>query len=688
MASEPGAAQTLLARGEQSQDPDGYESESALDAPLEHDELDELEDNDDVAPRYNIAPRRLAAVEIPAVVNNIDRAVKAFGRVASLSHVMDPLRSSLPLYLNPESPFCPSIMSHNARSHNVVLKITVPKRTGRKRKRGTDDPWQGDVEAGDASAKPSAGEVQSIARLDEPKVLRRKMADNADRYEIEAVGIIKHTHRFRGLADFHWDMSKSSLAQRYVEQVLPGDIQQMKTFKFAPGVDKGPNVDILPPPLFTHMTLPFNYNYSQNPYVRATEDGDTINLTAVKQVGYFIGADDPTPSGPQLPPDLTDPRTLEIIAELESAFDERPVWTRRSLLNHLGDKLRNWNDLKKYLNYAAYQFKGGPWRDGVVPYGIDPRTDPKYRIYQTLMFKLARRNHHLPAGWRSIQKSQPDSGQDPTHDDRQSHMFDGQSYCTDGKVWQVCDITDPLLKELFDKAAIRPTWDVNSGWYHGGFWAKVKAIMKTKLVGIQFGRRLTRLDFAATLNCGDKTPTKTASATMHIPLPNLRLTTAELTVLRGREPAKRRNNGYNVRFGDASRNWDSGATSGPEAAAAASEAMEGATEMEIEGDDDDDDSSESGIDYEGDEDDENLDAPGEEYPDQLAYSDGEVAEEDKAFARAPEEDDVFAPTGSVPYPAQLHYHEGRDLDENVYAQEMEEDDGLAPMGGAIYPELD
>lgn len=114
-------------------------------------------------------------------------------------------------------------MSHNARSHNIVLKITVPKRTGRKRRRGTNHAWQGDVEVGDAHAASSSNDVRSIARLDEPKVLRRKLADNADRYQAEAVGVIRHTHRFRGLADFYWDMSKSSLSQRYADQVLPGD---------------------------------------------------------------------------------------------------------------------------------------------------------------------------------------------------------------------------------------------------------------------------------------------------------------------------------------------------------------------------------------------------------------------------------------------------------------------------------
>ena len=144
---------------------------------------------------------------------------------------MDPLRNSLPLYLNPESPSCPPIMSHNARSHNVVLKVTVPKRTGRKRKRGSNGPWLSDVDLRDTpiagpprtSQEYRQNEVHSIARLDEPKSLRRKLEDNLGKYQVEAVGLIKHTHRFRALADFHWDMNKSPFAQRYVEQVLPGN---------------------------------------------------------------------------------------------------------------------------------------------------------------------------------------------------------------------------------------------------------------------------------------------------------------------------------------------------------------------------------------------------------------------------------------------------------------------------------
>ncbi|CAM1507932.1 Fc.00g047800.m01.CDS01 [Cosmosporella sp. VM-42] len=547
-------------------DPSSDEEDYIADSPgPEEEDVVDDEDNSSVsapndgAPRYTIPARALGAVEIPAVVENVDRAVNAFGRVPTFQHAMDATRTSIPFYLTPESPFCKPIMSHNARSHNVVLKITVPKRTGRKRKRDSDDPWDGDVEMMaidpaliDSEPEKEQEEVCSRSRLDDPQVLRRKLEDNVDKYKVEAVGVIKHTHRFRGLADFYWDMSKSSFSQRYVDQVLPGDVQKMKEFKFVPGVDAGPDVDIIPPPMFTHMSLPFNYHYSQNPYVRATEDGGTVNTTAVKQIGHFIGAEDPTPAGPQIPPDMGDPRMVEIIAELEDAFEERPVWTRRSLLNHLGGKLRNWNELKKYLNYTAYQFKGGPWRDGVVPYGTDPRTDPKYRIYQTLMFKLPKQKRAQKGQtWKSLRKAQMGPVREFLEELSESHVFDGETFHTDGKVWQVCDITDPLLRELLDNAAVRPEWDPSSGWYHGGLWAKVKAIMKTKLVAIQFDRRLTREDFTVTLQAGDQTPVRSNITTLHLPLPNLHLTDEELTLLRGRQPSKKnKHKGYSVRVRD------------------------------------------------------------------------------------------------------------------------------------------
>lgn len=71
------------------------------------------------APRYTIAPRALAAVEIPAVVENIDRTVKAFGRVPTLEHVS-------PVCFGSE--LCMKSPSNDFQGHGSFEKfnITIP----------------------------------------------------------------------------------------------------------------------------------------------------------------------------------------------------------------------------------------------------------------------------------------------------------------------------------------------------------------------------------------------------------------------------------------------------------------------------------------------------------------------------------------------------------------------------------
>lgn len=328
------------------------------------------------------------------------------------------------------------------------------------------------------------------------------------------------------------------------------------------------------------MSLPFAYGYSQNPYVRTVDGADkTINVQArVRSAGYFISHNHyPVPDAPSRPPDATDPQMAAVVAELRRAMAERPLWTRRSLTNRIMSATPfSDNLIKTAIPYVAYQFKAGPWRDAMIPYGLDPRSDPKYRIYQTLSFKTRRADTgvaHQP--WASLRRAEaaaarraaervsiaplpaaPDNGEaddtPPDQQHRNTHIFDGQSFYTDGKVWQVCDITDPLLGDLFARAAVRPSCDdAGSGWFHRGLWAKARAVMKCKMLAITFGRVIADAEFAATLAMDDGTPEPTPSAGtviagtgnirhahVNVPLPDLGLTDAELAVIRGRDQSR------------------------------------------------------------------------------------------------------------------------------------------------------
>ncbi|KAK4230446.1 RNA polymerase III transcription factor IIIC subunit-domain-containing protein [Podospora fimiseda] len=529
--------------------------------------------DEEAAPTYTIPSRRLAALEHPMIIKNLDKGIRTFGQNNAFQAILDSAspQISVPLYLRFDNPSARPLTSHNALTHNVVLKVTVPKRTGRKRKRGTDGPWEGDFISTSSTDSPdSETSIMSRDRLDEPKVLRRKLQDNVGKYQVEPIGVINNTHRYRGLADFQFSLAESKFMKKFVENVLPGDVDKLKKFSLVPGIETGDNIDLIPPPYFTPMSLPFGYGYAQNPHTKEitcglpTELGSleedqeyerVVNVTSrIPAAGYFIAHDEyPVPDKPRRQPDMSDPQVAAIITEMQLAMEERPIWTRRSMWNRLGHKFaelpKNGGLVRHCLQYAGYQFKGGPWRDALVKYGLDPRSDPKYRIYQTLIFKLHKtRIGTVGRSWQAVRRNEisvanfgkawDDLGEG---DDKllRTHIFNGKSFSTDGKVWQVCDITDPLLASLFSNAEVRSECDNEvSGFYHRVLWSVSKAIMKTKMVAVRFGRALTDDDFSAALEVV-KGPNDGGDGgsgnSIGISLPDLNLSPEECEQLRGKK---------------------------------------------------------------------------------------------------------------------------------------------------------
>jgi len=163
----------------------------------------------------------------------------------------------------------------------------------------------------------------------------------------------------------------------------------------------------------------------------------------------------------------------------------RPIATRRVLLNHVGQHYAN--ELKHVFQYCGYYFRSGPWRDALIPFGVDPRTGPKFRGYQTMTFKIIVRNKENEPEDRS--KWNRSVRLNPTEaPDNMTHFFDGTKITHDAKVWQACDITDPLLRSILDGDPPRDTCEIlQDGWYLNGAWAKARVIMRDKIGLIMSG---------------------------------------------------------------------------------------------------------------------------------------------------------------------------------------------------------
>jgi general transcription factor 3C polypeptide 5 (transcription factor C subunit 1) len=101
------------------------------------------------------------------------------------------------LYLRPDDPMCAPIVSHNATTNNLLIRITAPKRTGRKRKRGSQEPFHDSNDDGNTDRLILDGAEGQMTHASPSRILRT-LQENSKKYSVEVVGKITHTQRFRG----------------------------------------------------------------------------------------------------------------------------------------------------------------------------------------------------------------------------------------------------------------------------------------------------------------------------------------------------------------------------------------------------------------------------------------------------------------------------------------------------------
>ncbi|GAB7346978.1 hypothetical protein MBLNU459_g3133t2 [Dothideomycetes sp. NU459] len=437
-----------------------------------------------------VATDRVVSLEHPCIVNNVDSGLKSLGGEHHIKHLLAPAGQRLPvaLSLRPDDPLAKKVISREVAVRNVLLRVSLPRRTGRKRKRGSDQPFEFDS---DADGDPN-GQVQTeySPRPLNPAELLRRLRDNADKYTIQPVGPINETHRFRALPDFQLRASTQPVMHGVGQGLVDPSIYSVKQFAQALGTTPGSNLDeeVIAPPTFTAFEQSLSYGYRQNAGVSVVRDEQsgkvkTINTQkARKRTVLAVAAD--VEEVPLCPPAELEPlgeQTVylkQAVKNLSQLMDERPIVTRRVAYN-----LIDWGSeslFKDATQYVGFSFRSGPWRDALVRYGVDPRKDPKYRIYQTLSFQLLSKDklvaaaRRLPGG-----KNQWIRSERHRKDELPTHVFDGKSVTTNGKTWQICDIQEPILRGLLETDRVRTECESETwGWFYNGTMSKVRIIMR------------------------------------------------------------------------------------------------------------------------------------------------------------------------------------------------------------------
>ncbi|KAM6504022.1 RNA polymerase III transcription factor (TF)IIIC subunit domain containing protein [Amanita muscaria] len=351
------------------------------------------------------------------------------------------------------------------------------------------------------------------------RVVKKKRKDNGQgEYTIEAVGVIHKTVRFRGLVDFQYQPNaKDNVAcLRTATDAMDADALRTHrvTDTISPSQSPEGDLRLFPPPLFSRQIIPQGYNFKANPasVVSATvnEAGEEkkrmINRMRWKGFGpaTIMFSDKLVPEKPpQTVEQGKDKVNQDIFDRLQRLFAERSIWTRMSLLNQFSVvETREIMNSKLLLPLVCYVFQDGPWRDTLVRFGYDPRKTPGARLYQRLYFRNAnhpierpsvttRRQERAAVLPRSTSSRNPNND-DAENDRSRSYIFDGRNLTKETAAFQLCDIEDPMLKEMIeDPDGIRDECDERDGWYTTHAYERIKMVLRHKFFSLLEGHIAT-----------------------------------------------------------------------------------------------------------------------------------------------------------------------------------------------------
>lgn len=243
---------------------------------------------------------------------------------------------------------------------------------------------------------------------------------------------------------------------------------------------------------------------------------ETFNTSSASKVlTHLVSYDIPTvPQKPRedLPPiETLDSSMRETITTLNSLYEKHPAWTRRGLRNNLSSDEQRTN-LKHAIPYVGYIFRSGPWRDAIIKLGVDPRTSPDYRHYQTFMFRLLAREAEVArdgAGGRRHTVPRPSETRlerEAAGSAYEGHFFTGKlPFSQDGRIWMIGDIKDPQLQATLypenpEPNFLRETCEIISdGWFYNGTLAKARTVMRGKIQALMEGREAMDEDYVRIL---------------------------------------------------------------------------------------------------------------------------------------------------------------------------------------------
>ncbi|KAL2227983.1 UNVERIFIED_CONTAM: General transcription factor 3C polypeptide 5 [Sesamum indicum] len=341
------------------------------------------------------------AVHYPGYPSSTERAIETLGGSQGILKVRTDKLNKLELHFRPEDPYSHPAFGEIQPCNNFLLKISR-KKVKDISEHASEDSFhlKQNTESIETVEHINRPERESFSACSEVKGQIESVAQ--EQLHADIVARVSEAYHFNGMVDYQHVLA------------VHADVNRRKKRNWAevePQFEKGGLMDvdqedlmILVPPLFSVKDLPEKVvlKTSGDLSLRKKQEGVfqhqwEMEIEQCLAIDFNI-KDILTECGYIFIPKKVNweksiPRNSDrwqwqmAVCEL---FEERPIWLKHSLAEHLLDQGLNIGNkmLKRLLFIAAYYFSNGPYLRFWIRKGYDPRKDPESRIYQRTDFRV------------------------------------------------------------------------------------------------------------------------------------------------------------------------------------------------------------------------------------------------------------------------------------------------------------
>lgn len=463
----------------------------------------------DYAKKHSMDISHVAAVELPLVVKNTDKAITMLGGKDRIKRALDSQYKPQPIQPSSHSvddknlelrlrddPFHHPIQASFNRREKILLKVSIPK-----------------------SSLPS-DYYDNPQKYSIRDLIGKNSTTSAPSHKVEPVAIINKNYTFRAIADFQMSTKNNQTVQEFNNNILNvrkyEDLEKYYKEKLEVKDDfKDPlNYEnkvhnFIPPPHFSGIRFPFDFKYQKSPYTVTLRDSNGDVKVVMKSdskklftntVDYY---GDSVPQYPlpeiiknynwllksDLSQEYADKKLFDCIQHLTMLFEVKPIWLRKLLIDATPGSLKS--AVKEALPYVSYCYKNGPWRFCNVKLGVNPKDDPSYWIYQSEYFRLQR--HSKTDGRDSGVRIVPNTikiASNRTDIKLSEDLFFTGLRLPRAINYQIGDIMDADVLRVIEKAQqkekfFRESVDSQDGWVQRQVVETIRRIVRYKLRRLQ-----------------------------------------------------------------------------------------------------------------------------------------------------------------------------------------------------------